>query len=193
MRNLISILFIMAACAATFSSCGGKKTSEVPAATAETVEGQKSQLAEALSTGNLRQASAMADSMSLFVDDFTPEQTVQVLSAFVKVHSDAEAKREYRRDLETIRKYVDVYDIALSVNPKDTRAAFAKARSQNPALDFDSIARAFREKLSNYDSMQDGSLAGQRSETPDTAAAKADTVVRPEPKKEIPLEHRPAE
>ncbi len=119
MRKLIVLLAVIASSAIIVTSCGGKKTAEIPAATAETVEGQKSQLAEALSTGNLRQASAMADSMSLFVDDFTPEQTVQVLSAFVKVYSDAQSKRESRRALETVRKYVDVYDIALSVNPKD--------------------------------------------------------------------------
>ena len=72
MRKLIVLLAVIASSAIIVTSCGGKKTAEIPAATAETVEGQKSQLAEALSTGNLRQASAMADSMSLFVDDFTP-------------------------------------------------------------------------------------------------------------------------
>ncbi len=192
MRNLIALLSVIALGAALLTSCGGKKSSDIPSGTAEAVEGQKSQLAEALSEGNLKRASAMADSMSLFVDDFTPEQTVQVLSAFVKVHTDAEAKREHRRDLETIRKYVDVYDIALSVNPNDTRAAFNKARKANPSLDFDSIARVFREKLANYDSMQDGSLVSS-SETTDTTAVKTDSVAPAEPKKEIPLEHRPAE
>lgn len=193
MRKLIVLLAVIASSAIIVTSCGGKKTAEIPAATAETVEGQKSQLAEALSTGNLRQASAMADSMSLFVDDFTPEQTVQVLSAFVKVYSDAQSKRESRRALETVRKYVDVYDIALSVNPKDTRAAFEKARRAGTGLDFDSIARAFREKLSNYDAMQDGSLTAQSSEPADTAKAQADTVSATAPVKEIPLEHRPTE
>ena len=118
---------------------------------------------------------------------------MQVLSAFVKVYSDAQSKRESRRALETVRKYVDVYDIALSVNPKDTRAAFEKARRAGTGLDFDSIARAFREKLSNYDAMQDGSLTAQSSEPADTAKAQADTVSATAPVKEIPLEHRPAE
>lgn len=154
------------------------------------VEEQKSQLEEALSTGNLKQASVMADSMSLFVDDFTPEQTVQVLTAFVSIHNDASKKRETRRDLETLRKYVDVYDIALSVNPKDTRAAFKKAMSRNPELDFDSIAKAFRERLSGYDAMQDGSLANGQVAEPDTVV-KPDSVASARP--ELPLELRPAE
>lgn len=132
----------------------------------------------------------MADSMSLFVDDFTPEQTVQVLTAFVSIHNDASKKRETRRDLETLRKYVDVYDIALSVNPKDTRAAFKKAMSRNPGLDFDSIAKAFREKLNQYDSMQDGSLSAAKPVETDTVAKRdsgASTV------KDLPMELRPAE
>lgn len=192
MKHLLTLILILAIGNA-FHSCGSKKASDLSAENAETVEVQKSQLAEALASGNLRHASAMADSMSLFVDDFTPEQTVQVLSAFVKVHLDAESKRETRRDLETMRKFVDVYDIALSVNPNDTRSAFAKARRNDPSLDFDSIAGAFREKLANYDSMQDGSLVGSREEKTDSAATKADTVAAPTPKKETPLEHRPAE
>ena len=56
--------------------------------------------------------------------------------AFLSVHNDAVAAKERRRDLETIRKYIDVYDIAVSTNPKDTRAAFAKAKRINPEVDF---------------------------------------------------------
>lgn len=94
--------------------------------------------------------------------------------------------------METLRKFVDVYDIALSVNPKDTRAAFQKAYSKNPSLDFDSIAKAFRAKLRDYDAMQDGSLVSAPEEPVDTTPAKVDTVPAPQPV-EIPLELRPAE
>lgn len=189
---LLSSFLLILACV-TMTSCGKSKQSD-DSQNAIEVEEQESQLAEALSHGNLKQASAMADSMSLFVDDFTPEQTVQVLTAFVTVHKDAVSKRERRRDLETIRKYVDVYDIALSVNPKDTRAAFEKAKRLDPSLDFDSIATDFRSKLSQYDSLQDGSLISAEPEKPDSTAtnAKADSVPQPYDE-EIPLELRPAE
>ncbi len=126
----------------------------------------------------------MADSMSLFVDDLTPEQTVQVLMAFLSVHNEAVAKGDRRLDLETLRKYVDVYDIAVNANPKDTRAAFAKAKKINPDVDFDAVAKSFREKLSQYDAIQDGSLVAPE---PSESEA-ADTV-----KEEIPLDLRPAE
>lgn len=149
-------------------------------------EEQKSRLAEALNAGDLDNASQMADSMSLFVDDFTPEQTVQVLMAFLNVHNDAVAKKQSRRDLETLRKYIDVYDIALSVNPKDTRAAFDKARRLNPGINFDSLATSFRERLTSYDAIHDGSMTADTAEEP---SAPADSASRLE---EIPLELRPA-
>lgn len=171
----------MAAC---MTGCGSKGGGEA-AGTAESIDEQNTQLAEALNVGNISQAAAMADSMSLFVDDFTPEQTVQVLMAFLSVHNEAAAAKERRRDLETIRKYIDVYDIALSVNPDDTRAAFAKAKRINPEVDFDSIAVMFRERLAQYDAIQDGSLVAPEQEA-DTAAT--DSVAE-----EIPLELRPAE
>lgn len=184
MRHILSIIVVLAAVAGMVG-CGSKNGGESEAAV-ETVDEQNAQLAEALNVGNIKQASAMADSMSLFVDDFTPEQTVQVLMAFLSVHNEAVAAKERRRDLETIRKYIDVYDIALSVNPKDTRAAFAKAKRINPEVDFDSIAVMFRERLAQYDAIQDGSLVAPEP-------APADSVANDSVKEEIPLELRPAE
>lgn len=131
MRYILSLiaLVVLMSC---MTACGSKTSGEESETVAESVDEQNTQLAEALNVGNIGRASAMADSMSLFVDDFTPEQTVQVLMAFLSVHNDAVAAKERRRDLETIRKYIDVYDIAVSTNPKDTRAAFAKAKRINP-------------------------------------------------------------
>lgn len=187
MKNIFS--FILAAIATTcMVACGNKdKSSET---VSENVEEQNTLLAQALSVGNLKDASEMADSMSLFVDDFTPDQTVQVLMAFLSVHNDAVANKNYRRDLETLRKFVDVYDIALSANSNDTRAAFAKVRKINPTINFDSIATVFREKLTQYDAIQDGSLVAAEPEPADTVAK--DSVPTSD-STEIPLELRPAE
>lgn len=187
MRNIFS--FILAAVAALcVAACGNKE--KVSDAVSEEVEEQNTLLAQALSVGNLNDASAMADSMSLFVDDFTPDQTVQVLMAFLTIHNDAVEKKNTRRDLETLRKFVDVYDIALSANPNDTRAAFAKVLKINPAINFDSIATVFREKLTQYDAIQDGSLVAAEPEPADTVAA--DTLPATDGS-DIPLELRPAE
>ncbi|MCM1137955.1 MAG: hypothetical protein NC221_07355 [Duncaniella sp.] len=184
MRNIF-IVIIVAVTIAGLSACGGTKKADAPAA--EVAEQENSLLNESMNVGNLKQASAAADSMSLFVDDLTPEQTVRVLMTFLSVHNDLVGKN-YRRDLETLRKFVDVYDIALSANPKDTRAAFAKVRKMNPSIDFDSIAKTFREKLSQYDAVQDGSLVAAETVPADTVVA--DSVKAEE---EIPLELRPAE
>lgn len=185
MKKILLSIFVAVAVTA-MPGCGSKGSDSDGTVPAE-VEEQNTQLAEALNVGNIKQAAVMADSMSLFVDDFTPEQTVQVLMTFLSVHNDAVANKERRRDLETIRKYIDVYDIALSVNPRDTRAAFAKAKRINPAVDFDSIAVTFREKLAQYDAIQDGSLVAPEPTAADSVAA--DSVAA----EEIPLELRPAE
>lgn len=186
MKKILGIL-LAAIVTVAVAGCSGKGKGDSDGADAL---GQDSQLAQALAAGDVQTASAIADSMSLFVDDFTPEQTVQVLTAFIAVHKDAAAKKQTRRDLETLRKYVDVYDIALSLNPNDTRAIFEKAHRANPEVDFDALAKEFRAKLSQYDSVQG---AGATEAPADTAkAAPADSVKSPAPD-DLPLELRPAE
>lgn len=192
MKKLFLLLLSLAALCITVTSCGGsKKEKTVESARAEV---KNTQLAEALSSGNLKAASVMADSMSLFVDDFTPEQTVQVLMTFLSVHNDAVANKESRRDLETLRKFIDVYDIALSVNPKDTRAAFDKARRLNPAVNFDSLATSFRERLTQYDAIHDGSLVTDAPAASDSVRQDSlPATSRSDNPADLPLELRPAE
>jgi hypothetical protein len=191
MKNLLITVALALLAILLCVACGGKSDKEHPAPDAadlEAAELQNTRLARALTEGHVETASAMADSMSLFVDDLTPDQTVQVLMAFLTVHNEAVARKDTRRDLETLRKYVDVYDIALSVNPSDTRAAFDKARKVNPAVDLDSLATSFRERLTQYDAIHDGSLT--TTEPADTETVTVDTANTVE---EIPLELRPAE
>lgn len=191
MKNLLITVALALLAILLCVACGGKPDKEHPAPDAadlEAAELQNTRLARALTEGHVETASAMADSMSLFVDDLTPDQTVQVLMAFLTVHNEAVARKDTRRDLETLRKYVDVYDIALSVNPSDTRAAFDKARRVNPAVDLDSLATSFRERLTQYDAIHDGSLT--TTEPADTETVTVDTANTVE---EIPLELRPAE
>lgn len=191
MKNLLITVALALLAILLCVACGGKSDKEHPAPDAadlEAAELQNTRLARALTEGHVETASAMADSMSLFVDDLTPDQTVQVLMAFLTVHNEAVARKDTRRDLETLRKYIDVYDIALSVNPSDTRAAFDKARKVNPAVDLDSLATSFRERLTQYDAIHDGSLT--TTEPADTETVTVDTANTVE---EIPLELRPAE
>lgn len=177
--------FLIIFCTALLMAACSKSKQSVDPQVAEKQAEQSSALTEALSQGNLSQMTEIADSLSLFVDDLSPEQTVQVLLAFVNIHNDAAASKSSRRDLETLRKFVDVYDIALSVNPKDMRAAIKEARKINPAFDLDSLATDFRERLTQYDAIQDGSLVVESAPVAkaDSSAATPDT---------IPLALRPA-
>ena len=143
-KHLKSIAFFAAvALVAVLTACSGNKNGNA------SVEEQNNQLAEALNRGDYTTASALADTMALYVDDLTPDETVSVLMAFLEFHNQAKGE-----DLETLRKYVDVYDIALDNNPNDMRAAFNKARSMNPKLDFEKAAVEFRRALAEYDAVK---------------------------------------
>lgn len=173
----------------SLAACGGKTETEKPAEVAE----QNTQLEEALLSHNLSSASALADSMSLYVDDLTPEETVSVLMAFLEVHNQAVKDKERKRDLETIRKFIDVYDIALGINPNDMRAAIDKANRINAAVNLDSLAADFRARLTEYDAVRGGNLDAPAPA--DTTSAQTDSVapVAEGETKDIPLELRPAE
>ena len=147
-------LFFLAAAAMTalmLASCGGKNRSSE---TDLLMEQQTSQLTEALHARDYAAAASLADSMALYVDDLPPDETVTVLMAFLEIHNKAADDNRRTDDLETLRKYVDVYDIATSANPQDMRAAFAEARKRNPQLDFEQAAREFRRALAEYDAVQ---------------------------------------
>ena len=78
MNKNIAIILFAAVTAFLCVGCGRSKSEHVVVDT-ETVEVQQSQLEEALTSGNLKQASVMADSMSLFVDSIcvNPQRCVE--------------------------------------------------------------------------------------------------------------------
>ena len=146
------------------------------------------------STGNLRQASRWLTVLSLFVDDFT--RTDRAGAQRIRRASTPTPSRSVNRDAhwKPCANTSTVYDIALSANPKDTRAAFEKVcRAGTGLLDWTHSPRLPRKKLSNYDAMQDGSLTGPSSEPADTTKSPGRHYQRQGSEKEIPLEHRPAE
>ena len=162
-------------------ACGGKDQAEaVPQEVATTITTHDSHLADAINSGNMAHASQMADSMALMVDDLTPGQSVNVLATFVGVIDGDLAGHRTRKAMETMRKYVDVYDIALSINPKDMR----KALNADHRYNFDSLATAYRSRLADYAYM------GTESAVP----AKADTVAEEaDDEPSLPVNLRPAD
>ena len=162
-------------------ACGGKHKAEaVPQEVATTISTHDNHLADAMNSGNMAHASQMADSMALMVDDLTPAQSVNVLATFVGVIKDDLAGHRTRKAMETMRKYVDVYDIALSINPKDMRKALNRDRRYN----FDSLATAYRSRLADYAFMASEPAAPAKT---DSAAKAADEEAS------LPVNIRPAQ
>lgn len=167
--------------AGTMVSCGGSGKKEVvPQEVVTTISTHDSSLADAMSSGNIKHASQMADSLALMVDDLTPAQSVNVLATFVGVVDGAMAEHQSRKALETMRKFVDVYDIALSINPKDMR----KAINSDHRYNFDSLASAYRSRLSDY--------AYTMSAEVSATAPAPDSVAKASEEETLPVEMRPA-
>lgn len=148
MKINLKSLITAAAAAAMAAGCGSSGSSE-PVASPEVetaISTHESGLNDAINAGDIRQASNIADSLALMVDDLTPVQTVSVLATFADVVDKAKAEHNTRRAYETMRKYVDVYDIGMSINPKDLR----KALKADHRYDFDSLATAYRTGLTDY-------------------------------------------
>ena len=172
MKNLFTWA-ALAFIAIALASCNNRRSDE----TTVIVEQQNSQLADALRSRDYTTASSLADSMALYVDDLTPDETVTVLMAFLELHNRNIEEKRIDDDLETLRKYVDVYDIAISNNPNDMRAAFSRARSVNDNLDFEQVAADFRRKLAEYDAVQTyGNDPQPEKSVTDTTETVADSV-----------------
>lgn len=172
MKKHITAVLATAISVGLLASCGGRRSDE----TAGIVEQKSSEITDALRSHNYAAASQLADSMALYVDDLTPDETVTVLLAFLEVHNRNVEQERHDDDLETLRKYVDVYDIALDNNPSDMREAFARARRLNPELDFEKAAADFRRLLAEYDAVQTYGLEPQPAPADSTAQAPADSV-----------------
>lgn len=196
LRKIIHIAATVAVIA-SLSACGSGKSGG-----GHNTDEQNSELTAALQSHDMKRVSTIADSMAMYIDELSPDECVTVLMAFLEVHNEAAAAGERMRDLETIRKFVDVYDIASSINPNDFKAAVIKANRINPNLNLAQIVEDFRDKLAEYE-------ATSGEPEPETTQAKADStstetanpdpnaapeIVKPdEGGEDIPVEHRPAE
>lgn len=194
-RKILIVMAVAIVSVGTFS-CGSDKSK----GDHDTGE-QNSELTAALQSHDMKRASAIADSMAMYIDELTPDETVTVLMAFLQIHNDAAAAGERQRDLETIRKFVDVYEIASSLNPNDFKAAVIRTNQLNPNLNFAQIFEDFRDKLAEYEATSgEPEPEPEKAANADSASAGADNsqvpdIVKPNEgdEEEIPVEHRPAE
>lgn len=171
MKKLLIYTLVIVAATACLSSCScNREESEI----ADAAEEQNTQLYAALQDHDIARAELLADSMAInLLDDLTPDEAVTVLLAYLEVHNDAVKKDERERDLRTLRKFIDVYDIALSNNPTDFPAAVAKAREQNSNLDLQATYRTFKENIDKYSG---GGFVEEESEIAVAQQAKNDST-----------------
>lgn len=162
LKNVAAAAAVIAA-ALAFAACSGSKDKHA--------EQQNDELTQALSEGDISGASRLAESMALYVDDLSPEETVMVLTAFLEAHNQSDGK-----DLETMRKYVDVYDIAMSIHGDDLRHALAGAKRLNGEADFEQAAIDFRRALAEYDALKTYGETPVEEPTDSAAAEPADST-----------------
>lgn len=111
-----------------------------------------------LSTGEMAEISALVDSLPARTDMLSPAQTVALLMAILQRHNAAADQNDPQADLQEIRKFVSVYDTAIQSDPPAMSEAFDAAARLNPAVNFDSIASAFRRQLAQYDAIKEAGI-----------------------------------
>jgi len=176
----LTLMGAAALIAAVLTSCGGGSDRQA------TVE-QNSMLTQALAAHDMGRAGAIADSLALIVDDLTPDETVTVLLTFLEIHNRSVADKNADADLVTLRKYVDVYELAMNSDAAAMREAFGRARGLNPNVDFEKSYEEFLRALSEYDALQtygDEPVAEEPVAKPDSVSPAAGEPAGTEPETE---------
>ncbi len=165
-------------------SCS-KKTETVPVVvvTEEPVV-QHDDLRDAVGQHDRKKIKSMADELALNADDLTPDQAVSVLMGFYDMHLQYSGEHKYRSDMETMRKFVDVYDIVNSNHGDKFKKALKATKNVYPDVDFVEVYKQFAEKLTQYD----GSALSDQ-----TVVAESKDTLKEEVQDELPPELRPAE
>ncbi len=164
------------------ASCGGSKHE----ASSEQAGQQQNALYEAMRSGDIAQVEIVADSLSELFDELNTDEQVTLLLAYLQVHNDAAAKKDTKHDLETIRKFMDIYELSMASNGDEITRAFNAARDLNGNVDLPVIASTFREQLADYDA-----VAGELKPEPTPAPAPVDET-KPAPQPAQPKAEQPA-
>ncbi len=165
-------------------SCGGKQSGKASEQVETITVVEHDSLRDAVSRHDRKTVKSMADELALNADDLSPQQAVSVLMGFYDLHLQYSRERKMKSDMETMRKFVDVYDIVISNHGDDFRSALEATREIYPDADFITVYKDFTEKLSQYD----GSWLSDTAPVADTTAT--DSASESEM---LPPELRPAE
>lgn len=165
---LIAVAFasLFAACSKNSSSASDAEIAEIEASVADVTTS--------------REKMSHIDSLALMADDLTPSEAMEVLLAYMRIINNAKATDNTQLQLETMRKYVDVYDIVLGADRSGMTDAFARLARHNATLDLAVAAKDYRAYLADYADGQiseDGSAATEeapKAATDSTAAKPAE-------------------
>ncbi len=136
-------ILICAGISAMLASCGGGGNSAAE-------DKQIVEIEQAAESFSGTRGEMQIDSLALMADDLTPAEASQVLLTYMRIREDARKAGNEKRELETMRKFVDVYDIVLGANGADMRETFERIARHNPHHNFEAAAKEYRELLSNY-------------------------------------------
>lgn len=153
-------------------------------------------LLDAMKAVDIPRVTSIADSLALDVDNLSNNESVAVLLAYLVVHNEASRNNDREQDLVTIRKYVDVYDLSMQRDRDGMLSAMQQAREINPAADFESLYKEFRNRLSEYDALNGQELTAEPAATDDEASdsVAVDTVPSSAADgSDLPVEYRPAD
>lgn len=168
-------------------ACGGQKEHTTVITVVDTPQSEAEEVVEtSVPRTDRESARKAADRLALNADDLTADQGVSVLLGFYDMHREYSAENKYKSDMETMRKFVDVYDIVNSNHGQEFKKALKSTRQVYPDVDFTEVYREFVDKLSQYDGYElSDRVQPVRTDT-DSFAAK------PVVSGELPPELRPA-
>ena len=181
LKKILS-LAVVAISGFVFTACNSNDNSDKI-----NVEEQSSMLTEALKSKDMARVSALADSMAMYIDELTPDEVVTVLLAYLEVHNSAAQAGDRQKDLETLRKFVDVYDLSMSIDEEKFLSALQQVKKINPNMDVPSIVADFRDKLAEYEALNGVDF----DDEPAVPAAKSDSTAKEVVKEDAKVEEVP--
>lgn len=151
-------------------ACGGSKDNSDEGMAS--VVGEGTELLDAIQSKDYARTSILADSLALNVDDLSNSESVAVLAAYLQVHNNASLSDDRQKDLETLRKFVDVYELSFQRDRDGMKEAVAEARRHNSDMDLEALYNEFKGRLAEYDALQGGELTNE----PEDTSAKPDST-----------------
>lgn len=114
---------------------------------------------------------ARLDASEIQADDLKPTDAADILAGFIKLVEKQRAAGSYRAANETMRNFIDIYDIVKANHKTDFLKAIRALNATTPGTDIEAAYASYQERLAGYDG--NTTATAQR---PDSAAAASDSV-----------------